>query len=168
MDNTIVILGEWRDGPSSDGGWMGTGWRDARLWDRGLRMLEDTSMNTLTFHEYQSVRSNMNRLLCVVHSTAMILHTATVSALNFTSNFEFPSNYLSGILRVLPFGENLIFRWFKNCLFLELWNWKKIEIPISILILLCTKSISVQIEDLEICFRCDMSFPTIAACKNRR
>ena len=76
---------------------MGTGWRDARLWDRGLRMLEDTSMNTLTFHEYQSVRSNMNRLLCVVHSTAMILHIATVSALNFTSNFEFPSKHLSGI-----------------------------------------------------------------------
>ena len=77
---------------------MGTGWRDARLWDRGLRMLEDTSMNTLTFHEYQSVRSNMNRSLYVVHSTAMILHSATVSALNFTLNFEFPSKYLSGIL----------------------------------------------------------------------
>ena len=87
---------------------MGTGWRDARLWDRGLRMLEDTSMNTLTFHEYQSVRSNMNRSFYVC-SSQHGHDTATVSALNLTLNFEFPSKYLSGIIRVLPFVENLIF-----------------------------------------------------------
>ena len=145
---------------------MGTGWRDARLWDRGLRMLEDTSMNTLTFHEYQSVRSNMNRSLYVFHSITARPWYYTPRPLNF----EFPSKYLSGILWVLPFGENLIY--FKG-LKLFILGIMKLEkdwnsnFHLLLLIKICTKSISIQIEVFEICFRCDIPFP-IAACKKRR
>lgn len=89
----IVIPRECGDGPAGDGGWMGTGCGDARLGDRGLRMLEDTSMNTLTFHEYQSVWSNMNRLWF----TAWLWYSTPQPSqlLTFTLNFEFPSKYLS-------------------------------------------------------------------------